>query len=172
MKFEGVAVCQVPGRTEEGWEEMPGQAGLDGAVFDSHMNLHRFVCGPHQAPSHSQFLPHMTQGKMTLALAAGHPRPPTVASSMATGSPGSPPRALPPQSPSPLLRLWRPAPWREAWSPEASKNTLKKIRQPQQACQTAGQQVLKFLSQVTSHKFQVNLSPLGGGFNLSPLGEV
>ena len=25
---------------------------------------------------------------------------------------------------------------------------------------------------VTSHKFQVNLSPLGGGFNLSPLGEV
>ena len=21
MKFEGLAVCQVPGRTEEGWEE-------------------------------------------------------------------------------------------------------------------------------------------------------
>ena len=45
--------------------------------------------------------------------------------------------------------------------------SMSKIRQPQQACQNLSN---KFL--VTSHKFQVNLSPLGGGFNLSPLGEV
>ena len=43
VKFEGLAVCQVPGRTEEGWEEMPGQAGLDGADCDSPINLHRLV---------------------------------------------------------------------------------------------------------------------------------
>ena len=52
----------------------------------------------------------------------------------------------------------------EAWAQAKYSN---QIRQPQQACQTPSN---KFL--VTSHKFQVNLSPLGGGFNLSPLGEV